>query len=75
MRLELIGALRDIGYADAVPTLRRLSNEDRDAEVRAEAVTGAVALERALKNAAAAREFSDSSTPAAASTVRSSIIG
>jgi hypothetical protein len=46
MRLELIGALRDIGYTDAVPALRRLADEDRDAEVRAGAAISAVVLER-----------------------------
>jgi HEAT repeat protein len=38
LRLELIDALRDIKYSDALPTLRRLAGEDRDAKVRAGAV-------------------------------------
>ena len=51
MRLELIGVLRDIGYTEAMPALRRLADEDRDAEVRAGAAVGAVALERVLSAA------------------------
>jgi hypothetical protein len=52
MRLELIGALRDIRYTDALPALRRLAGEDRDAEVRAGAVSSVAALEKSLENAA-----------------------
>ncbi|MDR1935624.1 MAG: HEAT repeat domain-containing protein, partial [Candidatus Accumulibacter sp.] len=45
MRLDLIWALRDIKYTDALPNLRRLANKDRDAEVRSEAAKSVEALE------------------------------
>jgi HEAT repeat protein len=52
MRLELIGALRDLRYTDALPALRRLAGEDREIKVRAEAVTSVAVLEKALEDAA-----------------------
>jgi HEAT repeat protein len=51
MRLNLIWALMDIKYTDALPALRRLANEDSDAEVRSTAAQSVKILEEILKNA------------------------
>jgi hypothetical protein len=44
-RLDLIWTLADIKYTDALPTLRRLANEDHDAKIRSAAVKYVEALE------------------------------
>jgi hypothetical protein len=51
MRLELVGALRDLRYTDALPVLRRLAGEDRETKVRAEAVISVEALEKMADDA------------------------